>query len=310
MMIDRLALRFRRDALRRAPLRPFFLGGFALITLLSGCSALGTIDALTPESGYVLRAGVPYGDNPRQKLDVYRSEKTTAPAPVIVFFYGGGWRAGDRANYRFVGQAFASDGYVVVTPDYRLYPEVRFPEFVEDGAAAVVWVQQNIAAEGGDSSRIILIGHSAGAHLAAMLHADRRFLDDAGFKRPADGSSGLAATIGMAGPYNYTPTGRFREILNVTAAGRPVMPLPFVEGKEAPLFLLHGESDGTVNVANTNALAEKTRAKGGQADIRLYPLGHGPLVAALAEPLRWLGPVYDDILVWLRGQGLAPRGTS
>ncbi|MFY7958799.1 MAG: alpha/beta hydrolase [Elsteraceae bacterium] len=305
-MIDTLARRFRRHAESRARFRPMLLGGFALMTLLSGCSALGAIDALTPDNGYRLRADVAYGDKPRQKLDVYRPEKPGGPAPVIVFFYGGGWRMGDRNDYRFVGQAFASDGYVVVTPDYRLYPDVRFPGFVEDGAAAVVWTQRNIAAEGGDPNRIILIGHSAGAHLVSMLHADRRFLDDAGFRRPADGSSGLAATIGMAGPYNYTPQGWYRDILNATAAGRPVMPLPFVEGREPPLLLLHGESDSTVYVANTNALAEKTKEKGGKADVRLYSLGHGPLVAALAQPLRWLGPVHDDILVWLRGQGLAP----
>jgi acetyl esterase/lipase len=280
------------------------LGGFALMTLLSGCSALGAIDSLTPDDGYLVRVGVAYGDKPRQKLDVYRPEKSGPAAPVIIFFYGGGWRSGDRADYRFVGQAFASDGYVVVTPDYRLYPDVRFPGFVEDGAAAVVWTQKNIAAEGGDPNRIILIGHSAGAHLVSMLHADRRFLDEAGFRRPADGSSGLAATIGMAGPYNYTPQGRFRDILNVAAAGRPVMPIPLVEGREPPLLLLHGESDSTVYVANTNALAEKTREKGGKADVRLYSLGHGPLVAALAQPLRWLGPVHEDILSWLRDQGL------
>jgi acetyl esterase/lipase len=303
-MIDRLVNQFRRHAEGRARFRPMLLGGFALTTLLSGCSALGAIDALTPDSGYRLRADVAYGDKPRQKLDIYRPETPGPAAPVIVFFYGGGWRMGDRTDYRFVGQAFASDGYVVVAPDYRLYPDVRFPGFVEDGAAAVAWTQKNIAAEGGDPNRIILIGHSAGAHLVSMLHADRRFLDDAGFRRPADGASGLAATIGLAGPYNYTPGGRYRDILNAAAAGRPVMPIPFVEGREPPLLLLHGENDSTVYVTNTSALAEKTRAKGGIADVRLYSLGHGPLVAALAQPLRWLGPVHEDILAWLRSQGL------
>lgn len=286
--------------------RPLLLGGFALVTVLSGCSPLGAIDELTPSSGYQVRSNVTYGDNPRQKLDVYRPNKSGPGAPVIVFFYGGGWRMGSRTDYRFVGQAFASDGYVVVVPDYRLYPEVRFPGFVEDGAAAVAWTQKNIAAEGGDPTRIIIAGHSAGAHLISMLHADRRYLDEAGFKRPANGAPGLAATIGLAGPYNYTPQGRYRDILDASAAGRPVMPIPFIEGKEPPLLLLHGKDDSTVYVTNTNALAEKAKAKGGQADVRLYDLGHGPLVAALAQPLRWLGPVHEDVLTWLRGQGLAP----
>ncbi len=284
------------------------MGGFAVLAALPGCSPLGVVDGLTPNSGYRLRADVAYGASLRQKLDVYRPIKAGPPAPVIVFFYGGGWRTGSRADYRFVGQAFAAKGYVVVVPDYRLFPEVRFPGFVEDGAAAVAWVQKNIAGEGGDPDRMILAGHSAGAHLISMLHADRRFLDAAGFTRPADGGSGIAATIGMAGPYDYKPDGRYREILDEAAAGRPVMPMTFVEGREPPLLLLHGESDDTVYLTNTTALAERTRSKGGAADVKLYALGHGPLVAALARPLRWLGPVQDDILDWLRGKGLGPAG--
>ena len=305
MIIDQAFAHFRRQA-RRLPL---VIGGFALIAALSGCSALGTIDSLTPQDGYRRNGDIAYGSESRQRLDIYRPAAGNEPAPVIVFFYGGGWRMGDRNQYRFVGQAFASQGYLVVVPDYRLYPDVRFPDFVQDGADAVTWVQRNIAKEGGDPNRIILAGHSAGAHLISMLHADRQFLDKAGFRRPADGSSGLAATIGMAGPYDYKPTGRFRDILNVDGAGRPIMPIPFIEGREPPLLLLHGESDGTVYLGNSEALAARTREKGGSVDLRIYSLGHGPLVAAIAQPLRWLGPVFPDMLDWLRGQGLVPPRT-
>jgi acetyl esterase/lipase len=272
---------------------------------LSACSALNTLDALTPEDGYSRTVGVPFGAHSRQRLDVYRPAAAPGRAPVLVFFYGGGWREGDRASYRFVGQSFASAGYVTVVADYRLWPEVRFPAFVEDGAAAVAWVQRHIASEGGDPNRIFLMGHSAGAHLVAMLHADRAYLDQAGFKRPADGASGIAGTIGIAGPYDFRPSpgGRFADIL---AAGgpRPYMPIDLIEGREGPLMLVHGEIDAVVGVINARRLAERVREKGGHVDLVTYgALGHGPIVAALATPLTWLGGVRDDILAWMRARG-------
>src|ERR1700741_411360 len=119
-----------------------------------------------PTAGYRLVADQPYGPLERQKLDIYVPDGATSNIPVVVFFYGGAWARGERGDYRFAGQALASTGFIALVPDYRLYPEVAFPSFVQDGALAVAWVRDNIAGFGGDPARIAVLGHSAGAHIA------------------------------------------------------------------------------------------------------------------------------------------------
>lgn len=98
------------------------------------------------------------------KLDIWSTAaKPKTPKPVLVFFYGGGWANGERTEYSYAARPFVEAGYIVVLPDYRKVPEVRFPGFVEDSANAVKWVQANIAKYGGDPARVSVSGHSAGA---------------------------------------------------------------------------------------------------------------------------------------------------
>ena len=106
-----------------------------LTWLLSACSGTGLLNAVAPARDIAIQTGVSYGEGARHKLDIYRPAQPGGP--VVVFFYGGGWRAGDRAMYRFVGAALADRGFTVVIPDYRVYPEVLFPAFVDDAAEAV-----------------------------------------------------------------------------------------------------------------------------------------------------------------------------
>ena len=153
-----------------------------LITALAGCSPLTLVNSIAPDHGFEVEQGIYYGEQERQKLDVYYPQVTRPNAPVIVFFYGGSWRRGDRERYRFVGQALSSQGYLAVIPDYRLYPEVQFPAFVEDGAASIAWIKKNIPQS---ENGIILIGHSAGAHLAALLALDGRYLHGKGVSKTA-----------------------------------------------------------------------------------------------------------------------------
>jgi acetyl esterase/lipase len=257
---------------------------------LSGCSALDVLDAVVPGSGYVADTDLPYGDGARHRLDVYRP-LAAAPgpaAPVIVFFYGGNWESGERRHYRFVGQGFANQGFVTVVPDYRLYPEVRYPAFVEDGAAAVAWVVRNIARFGGDPGRIILVGHSAGAHTALMLALNPAFL---GADRTA-----LAGAVGLAGPYDFEPRGRNRDILAADAGGPSSMPIDYVDGAGPPVLLLTGDADPTVSPANSARLAARIRARGGRVRVIEYAgVGHAKILAALAAPLTWLLPVRQDV---------------
>jgi acetyl esterase/lipase len=247
------------------------------------------LDALVPADGYRADLDLPYGAGPRRRLDVYRPALAAAPpAPVLVFFYGGNWQTGARGRYRFVGQSFASRGCVTVVPDYRLFPEARYPGFVEDGAAAIAWVAASIARFGGDPRRIVAIGHSAGAHIALMLALNPAF----GLARGA-----LAAAVGLAGPYDFEPRGRTREILVVDGGGPSAMPIAYADGAAAPVLLITGGADTTVRPGNSHRLAERVRAHGGSAELVVYPrVGHVRLVAALASPLAWLAPVRRDVL--------------
>ena len=140
--------------------------------------------------------GVTFGPNNRNQLDIWSTaEKDTELKPVLVFFYGGGWANGERGEYGYAARPFVENGYVVVIPDYRLVPEVRFPGFLEDSAAAVKWVQANIAQYGGDPARVNVAGHSAGAYNAAMLALDRKWLGD----------NPVKAAISLAGPADFYP---------------------------------------------------------------------------------------------------------
>ncbi len=191
---------------RRAPgnsggmTRRTLLASLSALALAAGCSRLDTLNglnAVTPGDGGVVRRvdGAAYGSDPRQKLDVYAPDGAATPRPVIVFFYGGGWNSGYRGGYAFVARALAARGFVVVVPDYRLVPQVRFPAFVEDAAAAVRWTVAHVGDYGGDPARIAVAGHSAGAHIALLLTLDRGYLARAGAAGAIKAAVGLAGTL-------------------------------------------------------------------------------------------------------------------
>lgn len=269
-------------------------GGVGLLALLLGaCSPLSLFNGLMPKDGGVKLAasGVAYGADPRQRLDVYVPKNAGAgPRPVIVFFYGGSWNSGERAGYAFVGRALAAKGFVTVIPDYRLVPAVRYPAFVEDGAAAVRWVRAHAKAYGGDGDRIVLAGHSAGAYIAAMLAVDGRWL---GADRKA--VRGLA---GLAGPYDFAP---FDKAASVAAFGgwpdaAETQPVTHADASAPPALLLAGAEDDTVRPRNSEALAAKLHAAGVARDLKLYPgIGHIGILTAIAKPFRGKAPVVADV---------------
>lgn len=244
-------------------------------------------------------ADIAYGPADRQKLDIYLPKKSsrTDRRKVIVFFYGGSWRNGARANYRFVGAALAERGYVAIVTDYRLYPEVRFPEFVQDGARAVAWVQANIARYGGDPDKMYLVGHSAGAHIVMLLALDRRYLDAAGV-RPGT----IKGVVGIAGPYVFDPR-NYKNTRPIFAPAEPpgdARPSTFANRPGPPLLLLHGRGDRTVLLGNSEELANVYRAAGGKATAKFYPrIGHYRIILAVAKPFRWIAPVVKDIAAFV-----------
>ncbi len=244
--------------------------------------------------GVTVTRDISFGPGERRRLDVYRPRRPLAGAPVALFFYGGTWQEGDRGFYHFVGASLASRGIVTVTPDYRLYPEVCFPDFLRDCAAAVRFTRDNAAAWGGDPTRLFLIGQSAGAYNAAMLGLDRRWLGAEGL----DPGTDLAGVIGLAGPYDFLPLRD--ETLRTIFGPEPLaqtQPIAHAGGESPPMLLLVGDKDRAVRPGNSFRLAKAIRAAGGAAEAKAYPgVGHVGILTALLPPLRHRAPVLEDIV--------------
>jgi acetyl esterase/lipase len=278
----------------------FFWRALALLplALIAGCSSTGLINALVPRDGYTVEQNTAYGNQPHQTLDVYRPDQHETPAPIVVFFYGGEWQSGTKEMYLFVGQALAKRGFIVVIPDYRIYPDVRFPTFLEDSARSVKWTVDHAASFGGDPHRVYLMGHSAGAYIAAMLALDKEWLQNVGLDYRTD----IRGTIGLAGPYDFLPltSPTLKTIFGPEDELARTQPINFVDGKAAPMLLLTGEDDETVKPSNTTRLAERIRQHGGSAsDLYYSNMGHLKLVGTLAAPLQFLAPTVDNIAAFI-----------
>ncbi len=237
--------------------------------------------------------GVSFGQLPRQKLDIWAPKtKTAGQRPVLVFIYGGGWHWGERGDYGFAGRAFASKGFVVVVPDYRLYPEARFPAFVEDSAAAVKWTQTHIADYGGDPDRIAVAGHSAGAYNSLMVGLDPHWL----------GNNPVKAVISLSGPADFYP---FTSENSVNAMGNApdphkTQPVTFVRKDAPPILLMHGSGDTVVRIRNSISLEAKQKAAGGKIWLRTFDgASHNDVVMALSTVFRSKLPVLDEATAFL-----------
>ena len=224
-----------------------------------------------------------FGTHPRQQLDVYRPASGSR-LPVIVFFYGGRWKQGSRRQYGLLARRLAALGAVVVVPDYRLYPLVRFPVFVEDGAAAVDWTLRHAAALGGDPARVYLMGHSAGAHIGALMALDGRYLAAHG-RTPAE----LAGFVGLAGPYDFMPfqSDELADTFGPAERHEASQPIHFVDGRNPPFLLLHGSRDRVVGPGNSKRLWRRIEASGGRARmVFLERADHFNILLAAAFPFR------------------------
>lgn len=233
-----------------------------------------------------------------QTLDVWAPEQMSeSPRPVVVFFHGGGWVKGDRAAYAFAGRAFAQKGFLVVVPDYRKVPGIRFPAFIEDGAEAVRWTRDNIARFGGDPDRIALAGHSAGAHTAVTLALDPRWLEAEDVAPDT-----IKAAIGLSGPYDFYPFDKKRSIDAMSRWPQPrdTQPIAFARADAPPLLLITSSEDEVVRPYNAVNLTARLREVGATAEFENYRgLGHEDVVMALSKPFRGKAPVLDRNVAFL-----------
>jgi acetyl esterase/lipase len=283
----------RRKRLLLALLAALIVGAMALMI-----DPLASFNALMPKDRASKRVaeGVAYGPGPRHRLDVYAPRSAAAAKrPVIVFFYGGSWNSGRRQSYAFAARALAARGFVVIVPDYRLVPQVHYPDFLRDCASAVGWARRHSGDYGGDGERIVLTGHSAGAYNAAMLALDPGLL---GPDRAA-----VRGFAGLAGPFDFLPLDDDSTIAAFGAWPRPAetQPTSYAAKGAPPALLLHGADDVRVKPRNSRKLAGLLEAAGSDVRLKLYPrLGHVGILTALARPLRRQAPVLADLTAFAR----------
>jgi acetyl esterase/lipase len=269
----------------------------AMLSALTGCAPVDLLNAVIPTGDLNITRDIAYGEKAKQRLDIYVPKKLAANAPVIVFFYGGAWQTGDKREYLFAAQALASTGAIVVVPNYRTYPEVTFPAFLEDGAAATAWTMKNIARYGGNTKSVFLAGHSSGAYEAIMLMLDPAYLAKDGVD-----AQKLAGGIGISGPYDFLPLTRddIKPIFEVVPDMAVTQPIHYARGDAPPLLLVTGDADTTVGPYNTHNLTNKIRTLGGRVEDHYYPgVQHVGSVLALTSFFRGRAPVLADIAAFV-----------
>ena len=268
----------------------------AMSDRISRTSLQSVLSSLVSEGGLKVERNQPYGPHQRHTLDVYRAGRESATAPIVLFYYGGGWTSGDRAAYAFVGSALAANGVTAVVADYRLYPEVKYPAFNEDAALAYAWTHARVA--NGGRRPIVLMGHSAGAHIASLVTLDPRYRQAAASDYPAP-----AALICLSGPYAFDPTtwNSTKAIFATAVSADEARPVVQARSGGPPTLLIHGADDTVVEPIATEMMERALQKSKTQVSKRIYSgIGHAGLIMTFAQPLRWRAPVLEDVLKFVR----------
>jgi len=263
------------------------------IASTTGCSPAALLNTTVPRKGYTRQPDIAYGAHPRQTLDLYTPDAPRADGRAVIFFYGGSWDTGAKGDYLFVAQALVAYGFTVIVPDYRLYPEIRFPAFLEDCATATRWAADKVG-----TNKLFVMGHSAGAHIALMLAANTPYLAQAGVDRLK-----LPAVIGLSGPYDFLPLTSAKLIDIFGGANRPeIQAITFAQAPLPSALLIHGLADTTVYPRNSEHLAAAWRLAGAPVELKLYPgVGHVDVVAAFSDLLHSRAPTREDVLTFMEG---------
>lgn len=265
--------------------------------VLPSCAPVDALNATISTGGLTVTQNIAYRAGPRGGMDVYRPSDAKG-LPLVVFFYGGSWQSGTKEMYKFVAAPLARAGLVVAVPDYRLYPQVKYPTFLQDCAAAVAFARAHAREWGADPDRLFLMGHSAGGYNVLMLATDPAYLHAVGMAR-----HDLSGVISLAGPADFYPIKEadIREVFAPSVDSPLTQPINHVDGHAPPLLLLHGDSDTTVYPRNSIALAARVRAAGGDVTLKLYHgIGHVGLVTSIAPLFSGTATVRRDVLAFIR----------
>lgn len=238
-----------------------------------------------------------YGKDPAQKLEMFVPQGASGPLPIVVFVHGGSWASGDPHDYRFIARTLCAKGYAVVLAGYRLYPQTQFPGMLQDGAAAVRWVQDNTARLGGDPRRMALMGHSAGAYNVAMLTLDPQWLKAVGLDTQV-----IRGTAALAGPFDFLPLDSPATINSFGNAPdlAKTQPVNFVRRDAPPLLLVTGDADTRVRPRNSQVLARRlTEAGVPNEPILLDGVSHEGIIMMFARPFSRDTRAIDAVLPFL-----------
>lgn len=270
-----------------------------LMAIWTSMAAARTPDV--PEGARVWR-DVPYGSAKAHRLDVYAPRRAQA-APVILMVHGGAWVVGGKDGPGVTGRKmphWVEAGYVFVSIDYRMLPAADPLEQARDVAAALMYVQHHAAEWGGDGGRIVLAGHSAGAHLVALLAADPSLVHEGG-AAPWLGtlsldSAALDVPALMAGPHLRLYDRAFG---SDPAFWTRVSPQQQLRTAPAPMLLVCS-SQRIESCPASHAFAARVERLGGSARVLPEPMTHAQINADLGTP----GDYTRDVDAFLRGLGL------
>lgn len=226
--------------------------------------------------------GIEFDAKNRLALDIYAPSGKPSDRPVIMLWHGGSWQRGSRHDLGFVAGVLASEGYIVVTPSYRLYPRGVFPSFVQDAASALSWTAKHIKKYGGDPHNLFLAGHSAGAQIAAMLAIDPQYMERVGVN-PRD----VKGCILLAVPATYV--GNLYKPIFGPGGRKAFLPADVARNHKPrmPYLLIHGKLDPIVPFEQGQAFAQLIRGQGGIAEMQAAPLAEHMLVIAAYAPGLW-----------------------
>ncbi|AYA69266.1 alpha/beta hydrolase [Acinetobacter sp. WCHA55] len=237
------------------------------------------LNRLTPRKGYLVQENVAYGLRARHRLDLFRTQTPREHRPLIVFVHGGAWMHGDKKDYRFIGEAFAKEGFDVAVINYHLAPEHIFPASIDDLSLALNYLNVHQIKYQISTEKVVLMGHSAGAFnvMSALYHPKPYEIQC---------RSQITAIIGLAGPYHFDYKGDpiCADAFDQNRPYQEVMPYYFVESNTVKHYLLVAENDDVVGLSNAVDLDRRLKEKGNYSQLWTVPrIGHISMIGSVSS---------------------------